>query len=898
MRITVIYIENFGKISKTKFEFHPNQNLIYGKNEQGKSTMMAFIRAMLYGLPGSTIKDLLRNDRKKYSPWNKGPYGGYLEMESEGLFYRIERNFGEVPRKDTLKVMNLSTNSSQEIPDREEPGRYFLKMSGESFDNSIYIGQLGSVFDHMNSTDNEIIQKLQNLATTGNETQSFHQINARLQTASEKIKAKRGKNGELDRLIREKGDLDQAKFQALQMEEHKKQRSEEYRLLKLKKEELKNQITECNERINQIRQCKSAREMKQFLEKIEELKELEKESASLKNDLEKNGKIPTLIQLESIKTTLLQLLNEQSYIRQKTQEIRMQSIELEPSGIQEIDPMQEQEIEKAFFLENQITEKRKILTQMQEDIEEMKRLLLKEQDYLNRLHQEQLRKDMLTTRHDKNSPKQFHKPVPIHWLIAGIGVLLAGILAGSLLHALFFVLSGISLTGFAVWGIHNQYKTQIEKKRKETGYDHFLDEKAAIDENIHFITNEIKEIRVKISNLFNYLKNNRIENPDGQIIQYEKMLLNNSNEIEAIIRHMEQICMKYGANSIPELKLYYEDAENKKKKREISLENLHKQQEQLDQLIDAHQSKAKAFIDDQRTVLGIFELDHAAEILDRITDLHYRYHSLNRIISERQRDLRYALNSKTEIQIRNEYHNIINELTSQGIAVDDPHIDTEWLVNVQKQHDEMNQQLRQTEVEMATLKADILHRFAGEIQISEIDEQLEINIARQKVLRQEYEAILEAQKALEKAFQRMQQNFGPIVNRKCSAIFSRLTGGRYNEILVSKDLEMSVRDPLLHSTLEWKYLSSGTIDQLYFSLRFAIAEVFSENAKGLPVFLDDSFLQYDDERARNAFNFLTTYTPEHQLQVFFFTCHRAYADFVAKETNHITLFFDKSVNPK
>ena len=47
MIITEIYIKNFGMLSDRHIRFTDDVQIIYGENESGKSTLHAFIRAML-----------------------------------------------------------------------------------------------------------------------------------------------------------------------------------------------------------------------------------------------------------------------------------------------------------------------------------------------------------------------------------------------------------------------------------------------------------------------------------------------------------------------------------------------------------------------------------------------------------------------------------------------------------------------------------------------------------------------------------------------------------------------------------------------------------------------------------------------------------------------------------
>ena len=50
MRILDVYISGFGKFHDTDITFQDGLNIVYGKNEAGKSTIHTFIRSMLFGI--------------------------------------------------------------------------------------------------------------------------------------------------------------------------------------------------------------------------------------------------------------------------------------------------------------------------------------------------------------------------------------------------------------------------------------------------------------------------------------------------------------------------------------------------------------------------------------------------------------------------------------------------------------------------------------------------------------------------------------------------------------------------------------------------------------------------------------------------------------------------------
>ena len=101
MRIIKCNITNFGCYYNKTFEFNSNLNSFCYNNGEGKTTLAAFIKAMLYSLEKSSTKSY---ERKHYKPYRGGEYGGSIEIEYNDKIYRIERTFGDSPTKDTLKI--------------------------------------------------------------------------------------------------------------------------------------------------------------------------------------------------------------------------------------------------------------------------------------------------------------------------------------------------------------------------------------------------------------------------------------------------------------------------------------------------------------------------------------------------------------------------------------------------------------------------------------------------------------------------------------------------------------------------------------------------------------------------------------------------------------------------
>ena len=109
MKIIECYVENFGKISKQRFNFTDGLNCVMGENGWGKTTLAAFIKVMFYGMSDTKKTSLDENDRKHYLPWQGGSCGGSLTFSAGGKTYRIERSFAPKAADDSFVLYDTAT---------------------------------------------------------------------------------------------------------------------------------------------------------------------------------------------------------------------------------------------------------------------------------------------------------------------------------------------------------------------------------------------------------------------------------------------------------------------------------------------------------------------------------------------------------------------------------------------------------------------------------------------------------------------------------------------------------------------------------------------------------------------------------------------------------------------
>lgn len=236
MKLKRVEIDNFGRFKGFSLEFSEGMNFIYGNNEDGKTTLMSFIKMMFYGNVGAA-RDLT-NLRKKYRPWDGAPMGGAIEFEADGKLYRIQKQFGTTAGRDEVTVQCLTTGEPVLLIKDEEAGSYFFHMELDGFERSVFIGQTGGFSKKDSGKTDEITERLTNLTTSAEENVSLAAAMGNLATASEQLVTKRGNAGLLVESRNLTEELQDALRNAVDMEAAQRELREEYDVLtKLQKAE-------------------------------------------------------------------------------------------------------------------------------------------------------------------------------------------------------------------------------------------------------------------------------------------------------------------------------------------------------------------------------------------------------------------------------------------------------------------------------------------------------------------------------------------------------------------------------------------------------------------------------------------------------------------------------------
>ena len=183
----------------------------------------------------------------------------------------------------------------------------------------------------------------------------------------------------------------------------------------------------------------------------------------------------------------------------------------------------------------------------------------------------------------------------------------------------------------------------------------------------------------------------------------------------------------------------------------------------------------------------------------------------------------------------------------------------------------------------AELETRQLHNRLGQVQgqmeslgsAAILTEQLNAVCSRLTRLEQTYKALELAQNTLTQASTELQRKFAPTITQKAREHFARITNGRYDKLTLTQELTVETATSDEPAVRKSQFRSDGTVDQLYLSLRLAVAEALTPDA---PLVLDDALVRFDDTRLADTMQLLKE--AANTKQVILFTCQ-------SRESQHI-----------
>lgn len=783
MKIKSIYISSFGKFNDRHFDFSDGMTVLFGENEAGKTTLMAFIKMMFYG-SSSKSSDIEKNLRTKYRPWGSDAMAGSITFTHCETDYRLEREFGKGNSSDKITLIDLDTGELTSFSGNTDMGSRFFGLAEAAFERSVFI-QDTAKSDVNGAAASEINAKLYNATTEAVDDASYQTVLNRLCKAEEALFSKSRRVGKCDRA--------EAELDLLEQRLQKAYNDEEAALsLKLKIENKELELKEQSARASQLfEQLKSADKLKKnalTVKYISAVRLLEEKNAEL---LKTDGSFA-----------------DKEFIAVAN---RLSS-EVETDGIK-IAELQKRI--SALTVETEALEKSVIDGNTQFSNLQSNDLLTERENTDNELFRAKSDAAKIQNELDTLTPK---KKLNLPLVIAGAALIISAIVC--------FGFNLYIALGFGIFGIVTAVLGVLFKKSVLPDDSSLKAQLAQANENIDDLLNRKQQL-IAENERYNEQKSSLQIKLSSDTALYEIK----KSELAAISDECKNTTASFNGKMdalLSHIGLYTDVSDI---------------------------SDAKATIARLKALIG--EVDILRQKVEVLGD-NAGCHSLKEA-EEKATDyekLKATLN--------------INEA------------ETETLQERFKLQSEIMGKIRS---EIAALKAE-LKAMATAADSAAILEKRKYSLIETVQSYKNYaESVNTAKEALDEAFRELRRSYSGRLNERTAEIFTALTLGNYDNVNISKNLEAGVTSKSSFGLKESAYLSGGTEDQLYFSVRLSVAELISEEGEALPIFADDPFSQYDDLRSEKAVSFLKDYAQKRQ--IILFTCHGNITDIAEKQSIQI-----------
>lgn len=883
MIIKSVNINSFGGIKNKKINFSKGLNIVYGENEAGKSTIQSFIKIWLYGFSSYKGKDYKLNERIKYTPNDGDNISGELNVIHEDKEYIIRRTFGRTKKEDTSIIIDSITGEEVQYINKEEPGKYFFNINRSTFINTVFIGQLG--VSVKKDKEEEILDKLSNSIGSEEGQVSVEVAFSKLDKYKKSISNIR-KSGLLDVLKNKYGDLLSERYEAYKLSNNNIENEEN--LIKLNEEKLNinKEISNLEIYKKYLKKIKIKKEYQEITEYFKKKEKLRNEQFSINKDLTFNDEVINNIFIENVKEDYSMYLNLLDIVNDEEERICVKEERLIELKV----PLREyyyinnlpkdilSKLEGLKIKNEMLTEKYQINESIKNEIEflnlkkkEAENLIgsaieiknFKEDlESLLLIYEEELKKLKSIMEEESDKPQNNIFLISLV-VIFFISIILGIIIDNSNFKVLLYTIS----LGILIFIGFNFY---INKKGSNKEKTSFLlkgnIEKIEIKLNEYcskLQVNNYSELVNKLSIYKNYLEleekiNRKINEKLSQrsILDLDSAMDERENIKEEINNYLRIASVDSIDKLIKEIYKYKEDFKEVNNL-EIELNNLKSSLNRTKEQLLIREEKLKRNLESIGFKnINISEID---EIINEIEEKIKKRDEVSKSLASVEEAYSALTKGKDINKIKEELGDVININFNYSYENED---------EIDEVIKEKNIRLVDVEKKLKDIENEIKNRFIGKRTIPVIEEEIkevESNIEK-------YETQLKASyvvsEVLTEVYDEIRSSFGPILNSNVITYFKEFTDGKYNEVMVSDNYEMKVKDD--KSIMAAEALSNGANDQLYLSLRLAFVEMIFKN-KDIPICLDDTFIQYDDKRLERTIKYLIK---ERFEQYIIFTCQK------------------------
>jgi len=890
MRIEDLHVDGFGIVNDLSLgPLPPGLAVIRGDNEAGKTTLLAFVRHILFGFPDG------RSNENQYPPLRGGKHGGRIKVVTDSEDpYVIERRPGKGAGNVKLTMPDGRTGDESVL-------QQLLGFASRELFLNVFAFSL-SELQRFESLDDDAVKGAIYSAGMGTGSVSLPEIDSDLDKEMGDIFKPRGRKPVMNELLKELEGV----------EKDLRQRGdnvEEFDRLHGELEELDERIKSLQRRQKEAQEHRDRAaklvnawedwvELCSCLDELDELPEKESFPAQALERLERAEQ-----QEESVQEALRELEDEKENHEQKLEALDVDESVLEhadriaalqrgrdqyDSAVREI-PRREQELKEARDrLEHDLKE-----LGPEWDVKKLKEFDTSVQqrdtvrDFRNRL-----RKAESEVTAAQNLP-DFQKergrellPLWPAWAAGALGLVL-GVVLGATVNwiagaAVAVVLGG---GGAAAYLAFRNQQAQLEEREQEQAR-----------ERLERAQQKLSDVEGEWSEWLNSAGLREDVSPESalELMSLIGQCREQHNTAQGLEERIEQ--MKEGAEDYrrrarevaEECGLEPSDeqdaghlvdtlAERLEQAREdrVARQNLEERLEELERKLEGQGKKLEDVQSRKQDLLDEAGAEDAEEFR-RLAETWKRRQELEDEVKDRERALARIAGPGDRVQA-----------LKQELDETDRDEQARLKEDAQRELDELNQELEEA--------LDTRGRLREQRESLESEEDsVELRMHRESLLSSleehahRWSVLAVARALLAEAKDRYEKERQPAVIQSASRSFELITEGRYPcivappgeatlDVLDSRENRKSMDD-----------LSRGTREQLYFAVRLGLIREFSQRQEPLPVVMDDVFVNFDPGRARAAMKAVLDLAEDQQ--VLLFTCHPQTCDLALSEESSTPVF--------
>ncbi len=925
----------FGRFQGRSLELKPGLNILYGENESGKTTIQKFLLGMLYGFKRRSLRREYTEDAARYRPWSGDDYRGSLvySLDATGRSYRVERIFD--PAREQIRLYDELTGADltgsfamdrrKELLFAEEQ----LRLSQDLFTSTAWVGQLevGRL-----EAGKELVTRVANMQESGREDLSVRNALRAIDERSREIGTERAPTRPYARVIRQiaekRAELERGRKtreQTLEWEAGLREAREAIAGLNGALAEAQRLLAWSRLQEAQARQARiqtSATQMNSASQIARELSPYAFFPAELRTGLRDCQR--QMAQAEGAIERTRQRLSEVEEARAAIEEQLGDFtglVDLGPEVATEVAAaarMGENATRRLPGLHEEAARLEEMIARIDEAIAPLSAAAEAGEEALDQI--ERLEHEIGVIRARQNQAqvdrlrgdaarleKQQRRIGGSGWLILALLLFVAAAVlylvpgaAGALLPEPFVlpVVGGLGLLGLLAvipFALARRTAGLLGRELEEARRQMKAAEVALADDQER--TRRMEKQRDQVLRGLGIISVGELRN---QLIRYEQLTARRDGQhlrlesLQAEIRRAEEEVadQRERLNGILSVALgiaaaeirpgdgsleRFQEALSQYQIYKFELDSLQREVQDLQARLAEEEGRIAVARAEQEAILaeaGVPDLESFEEACQR----HEAWRKAEREAESLRSAMAGLLGGDDGSRAAAEVERLRGQVSGDPPDVIPP------VELIQGEIRQLETERADWQVRASDLAARV-ETAQGEISdTADLERAIQALQEERQEMDRELAALELARSVITEVSTQIHREFAPRLNQAMGQVIARLTGGRYQTVKIDEDLTMrAIADG--HRTVEVTALSGGTVDQFYLALRVAMLDLLTEGQERVPLFLDDPFVQYDNQRLQASMEYLAQLARSRQ--VVLMTCHRREVEIGRQAGAHI-----------